>query len=82
MVDGLLPVALPGVQDAEVFCGGGPGPRVGVLRGGLGQAGRVVAGQAQAVRRGGGDGGVPGVVAGEGVGGAGGAGGQRIVARG
>jgi hypothetical protein len=44
VADRLTPVALPAVQDAKVFCGGGPGPRIGVLRGGFGQAGRVAAG--------------------------------------
>ena len=51
VVDGLIPVALPTMQDAEVFSGGGPGPRIGVLRGGLGQAARVAASQALAVGR-------------------------------
>ena len=82
VTDGLIPVALPSVQDAEVFGGGGPGPGIGVLRGGLGQAGRVAAGEAPAVGRGGGQGREPGVVVGQGLGGAGGAGGQLTVARG
>src|SRR6516162_6911162 len=43
VTDGLIAVALPAVQDAEVFCRGRPGPRIGMLRGGLGQAGRVAA---------------------------------------
>ena len=43
VADSLVPVAVPAVQDAEVFGRGGPGPRIGVLRGGLGQAGRVAA---------------------------------------
>ena len=38
VVDCLIPVAMPAVQDAEVFRGGGPGPGIGVLGGGLGQA--------------------------------------------
>ena len=80
--DRLIPVALAGVQDAEVFGGGGPGPRVGVLRGGLGQAGRVAAGQAPAVGRGRGQGREPRVGVRQGLGGAGGAGGQLAVARG
>ena len=39
-------IRLPGVQDTEVFGRGGLGPRIGMLRGGLGQAGGVLAGQA------------------------------------
>ena len=82
LVDGLAPVRLPGVQDAEVFGRGGLGPRIGVLRGCLGQAARVPPGQAQAVRRGRGDGRVAGITGGEGLGGAGHRGGQLILARG
>src|SRR5262245_60824313 len=41
VTDRLFPVAVPGLQDAEIFGGGGPGPRIGVLREGLGQGGRV-----------------------------------------
>ena len=82
MVDRLIPVASPAVQDAEVFCRGGRGPRIGVLRGGLGQAGRVAAGQAPAVCRRGGQGREPRVGVRQGLGGAGGAGGQLAVARG
>jgi len=81
VMDGLLPVAMPGVQDGEVFCRGGLGPRVMVLRGGLGQVNPVPAGKAQAVSRGRGDGREPRVVGGEGFGGADGHGGQLIVAR-
>ena len=62
VADGLVLVAVSGVQDAEVFCRGGPGPRIGVLRGGFGQAGRVAARQAPAVGRGGGQGRDPGWV--------------------
>ena len=82
VVDRLVPVAVPAVQDAEVFCGGGPGPRVGVLCGGLGEKARVAGGQAPAVCRGGSQGGEPRVGVREGLGGAGGAGGQFTVARG
>jgi len=82
VMDGLLLVSLPGVQDAEVLSSGGLGPRVGVLCGGLGQADWILAQKAQAVGRSGGDGGECGVVAGEGVGGACGAGGQVVVPRG
>ncbi len=56
VTDDLIPLALASVQDAQVFGGGGPGPEVGVLRGGLGQAGRVAADEASAVGRGGGQG--------------------------
>jgi len=56
VTDGLIPVALSAAQDAEVFCGGGPGPRIGVPNRGLGQAGQVAAGQAAAMGRGGGQG--------------------------
>ena len=56
VTDDLIPVALASVQDAQVFGGGGPGPGIGVLRGGLGQAVRVAAGEAPAVGRGGGQG--------------------------
>ena len=80
--DGLVPVAVAAVQDAEVFRCGGPGPRIGVLRGGLGQAGRVAADQAPAVGRGGGQGREPRVGFRQVLGGAGGAGGQFAVARG
>src|SRR5579871_5985997 len=56
VVDCLVPVTLPALQDACVFRGGGPGPRVGVLPGGLDQAGRIAADQALAVCGGGGQG--------------------------
>src|SRR5690349_23079016 len=36
VADRLVAVAVREVQYGEVFCGGGPCPRVGVLRGGLG----------------------------------------------
>src|SRR6185437_2980686 len=78
----LLPVALPAVQDAEVFCCGGPGPRIGVLRGGLAQAGRVAAGKAPAVGRSRSQGREPRVGVREALGGAGGVGGQLVVASG
>jgi hypothetical protein len=82
VVDGLLPVALPDVQDAEVFRGGGLGPRVMMLRGGLGQAGQVLTSKAQAVSRGGGDGGESRIASGERFGGTGGEVGQLLVTRG
>jgi len=82
VADGLVLVALPAMQYAEVFCGGGPGPRIGVLRGGFGQAGRVAARQAPAVGRGGGQRREPRVGFRQVLGGAGGAGGQLGVARG
>jgi urease accessory protein len=50
MMDGPIPVGPRGVQDTEVFGGRGPGPRVGVTRGGLRQAVCVTSGQALAVR--------------------------------
>jgi len=75
VVDRLFTVALPAVQDAEVFRCGGPGPRVGVLGGGLGQRGRIVICKALAVCRRGGQGREPWVGVGQGLGGAGGAGG-------
>ena len=81
VTDGLIPVALASVQDAEVFGGGGPGPGIGVLRCGLGQAGRVAGSEAPAVGRGGGQGREPRVVVGQSLGGAGGASGQPAVAR-
>src|SRR5580693_6880339 len=34
VVDRLIPVTLPAVQDPEIFRRGGAGPRIGVLRGG------------------------------------------------
>src|SRR5215472_1554375 len=49
VVDRLFPVALAAMQFAEVFCRRCPGPRVGVPRGGFGQAGWVAAGKAPAV---------------------------------
>ena len=82
VVDRLIPVAFPAVQDAKVFRGGGPGPRIGVLRGGFSQAARVAAGQAPAVGRGGSQRREPRVGVRQGLGGAGGAGGQLAVARG
>ena len=82
VVDRLVSVRPPGVQDAEILRCGGPGPRVGVLRGGLGEAGRVLAGKSHAVSRGSGDGRISGTVARDGFGIAGGDSGQLIVARG
>ena len=43
MADGLGPVAVPAVQDTEVFCRRGPGPRIGVLRSSLGERARLAA---------------------------------------
>ena len=43
MVDRLVPVRLPCVQDASVFGRGGLSPRVGVVRGGPGEAVEVLA---------------------------------------
>ena len=82
VVDGPVPVPLPGVQDAEVFRRGGLSPRVVVLRRGLGDAARVLGDQAGGVRGRGGDGRVSGIVGGEGFGGAGGDGGQLDLAPG
>src|SRR5580700_2491161 len=56
VTDDLIPVPPASVQDAQVFAGGGPGPGIGVLHGGLGQAVRIAGGQAPAVGRGGGQG--------------------------
>jgi len=80
VADRVLLVRLPGMQDAEVFRRGGLSPRVGMGRGGLGQPGRVLNGQAVAVRRGGGQGRVPGIGGGEGDGSAGDNSGQLRVA--
>jgi hypothetical protein len=71
-----------GQNDGQVFGGRGAGPRVGVLRGGLGQPGRVTAGQALAVGRGRGQGRELGVAVGQGLSGRGGQDGQVPVARG
>ena len=51
VVDRPLPVAVAAVQDAEVFCRGGPGPRIWMPRGCLGEPVRVTAGQAPDVGR-------------------------------
>ena len=80
--DGLIAVALPAVQDAEVFRCGGPGPRIGVPRSGRGEQARVAGGETPAVGRRGGQGREPRVGVGEILGGAGGAGGQVAVAGG
>jgi hypothetical protein len=82
MIDGTSLIGPAGVPEAEVFQGGGPGPRVGIPLGRGGQAHRVLAGQAEAVRRDGADSGVPGVVGVEGSGDAGDGLGQLGITRG
>src|SRR5580704_17241759 len=82
VADGSIAVALPAVQDAEVFCCGGPGPRIRVPRSGRGEQTRVAGGETPAVGRRGGQSRESGVGVGEALGGAGGAGGQVAVAGG
>ena len=80
VADRLLPVALPAAQDAQVFRRRCPGPRVGMPRGGLGDPGRVLTGQAAAVRRRRGQGRESGIAGREGFGAAADVGGQLAVA--